>query len=250
MHGSSMFRMQRLVAEYLASWHGRPLRILEVGSCDVNGTYRALFEDPAWEYVGLDAAPGPSVDVVPRQPYRWPEVRRESFDVVLSGQTFEHVRFPWVTMLEVERVLRRGGLFFLIVPSSGPEHRFPIDCWRFYPDGLVALAHWADLDVIDAVTYWEAEGWDDDSDDWRDSVLVARKRNEGARLRAVLKRTVLRRSCQLQAFRREGSWGRPSQDGSLVAAGWSTATAAACICTGVPSTSKKAPRRSDRHWGA
>ena len=28
-------------------------------------------------------------------------------------------------------------------PSRGPEHRYPNDCWRFYPDGYRALAKYA-----------------------------------------------------------------------------------------------------------
>ncbi len=203
MHQSSLSRMQSLVSEYLESRRGQPLRVLDIGSYDVNGTYRGLFDDPAWLYSGLDAVPGPGVDLIVRRPYHWRQLRRNSFDIVVSGQTFEHIQFPWVTILEVGRVLRPDGLLFLVVPSSGPEHRFPIDCWRFYPDGLVALAHWADLDVVEATTHWEIEGWADDSDDWHDSVLVARKRRDGDRLRVAVKRTVLRWSTQLQASRRE-----------------------------------------------
>ena len=117
---------------------------------------------------------GSGVDVVATQPYRWP-VPRSSVDVVISGQAFEHIEFPWVSMLEVQRVLRPGGLLLLIVPASGPEHRFPFDCWRFYPDGLRAMACWADLHVVEAVTHWDAAGYPEDSAQWRDSVLVARK---------------------------------------------------------------------------
>src|SRR5688572_12196508 len=44
----------------------------------------------------------------------------------------------------------------------------------FYPDGIKALAHWADLDVLETRTHWDDEGWTD-GDQWHDSVLVARK---------------------------------------------------------------------------
>ena len=202
MHQSSLTRMQSFATEYVDCRRGQPLRILDIGSYDVNGTYRQVLDDPAWEYVGIDAVTGPGVDVTVQQTYRWPELRHDSFDLAVSGQAFEHIQFPWVTILEVARVLRPGGLLFLVVPSSGPEHRFPMDCWRYYPDGLVALAQWADLDVVEAKTYWENEGWSDDSDDWHDSVLVAKKRID-ARLRVTTKRMLLRVSMQFQASRRE-----------------------------------------------
>jgi hypothetical protein len=38
-------------------------------------------------------------------------------DVVISGQAFEHIEFFWLSWRETVRVLRQGGLIFLIAPS-------------------------------------------------------------------------------------------------------------------------------------
>lgn len=202
MHQSSYHRMVEFVQRYLAEHSDRPLRALDVGSYDVNGTYRPLFDKPQWSYVGMDLEPGPGVDVVAHDPFRWATLPTSSFDVVISGQAFEHIEFPWVTILEVERVLRPGGLCCLVVPSSGPEHRYPVDCWRFYPDGLVALAHWADLNVISAETHWADEGWGEEGDQWHDSVLVASKPRQKPSIPAWGKRHVLRKVMSFQAARR------------------------------------------------
>jgi SAM-dependent methyltransferase len=182
----------------------RPTKVLDVGSYDVNGSYRRFFDGPNWSYRGLDVEPGPGVDIVVDQPYRWSGVASNSFDVIVSGQAFEHIEFPWVTIHEVRRVLRPGGWCCLVVPSAGPEHRFPIDCWRFYPDGLTALARWADLEVQRVHTWWEPEGWADGSDEWRDSILVVRKPDQRGlrRLRSGAKRILLRGAMSLQAGRR------------------------------------------------
>jgi hypothetical protein len=96
MHESSFGRMKELVDVHLGSDTSETLRILDVGSFDVNGTYRPLFDEPHWEYVGLDVAPGPGVDVVVRRLYGWKEISSRSFDVVISGQAFEHIEFVWV----------------------------------------------------------------------------------------------------------------------------------------------------------
>ena len=32
------------------------------------------------------------------------------------------------------RVLVPGGLACIIAPGAQGVHRFPVDCWRFYPD--------------------------------------------------------------------------------------------------------------------
>lgn len=163
---------------YLSARQQHPLRILDVGSLDVNGTYRELFATPPWIYTGLDMAAGSNVDIVLRTPYVWREVASVSADVVISGQAFEHIQYFWITMLEIARVLKTGGICCILAPSSGPEHRYPVDCWRFYPDGLTALAEFASLDTLAVTTQWDASG-DADSDLWHDSMLVCRKPDRG-----------------------------------------------------------------------
>jgi SAM-dependent methyltransferase len=49
----------------------------------------------------------------------------------------------WLTYLEILRVLKPNGLFYLNAPSNGLFHRYPVDCWRFYPDSGGALVTWA-----------------------------------------------------------------------------------------------------------
>ncbi len=179
MHQSSLDKMQAFCDAHLADRAGAPLRILDIGSQDVNGSYRPMFARPGWTYVGADLAPGPNVDVVLPSPYAWSGLASASFDVVISGQAFEHIEFFWLTMLEVARVLRPGGLCCILVPAAGFQHRYPLDCWRFFPDGLRALARWARLEVLEARTQWLPFGYEDGSDLWRDSLLVARKPRRG-----------------------------------------------------------------------
>jgi SAM-dependent methyltransferase len=169
-----MARMRTFVEEHLADRRGRPTAILDVGSMDVNGSYRPLFDDPSWTYTGADVEAGDGVDVVLQDAYSWGFPAR-SFDVVVSGQALEHIAFPWVSMLEIHRVLRPGGLACLVAPASGMEHRYPIDCWRFYTDGMLSLALWADLEPLFATTNWADEQWSDNSNEWHDSVLIARR---------------------------------------------------------------------------
>ncbi len=205
VHQSSMQAMERFVAGDLADRRGARLDVLDVGAMDVNGSYRRLFDDPRWSYTGLDAAPGNGVDVVLSEPYDWSSLHTASYDVVVSGQAFEHIEFPWVTILEVARVLRPGGLLCMIVPSGGYEHRYPVDCWRYYPDGVRALARWADLEVLRAETAWESDDRDyvDDSAGWHDTVLVAAKRTKSPSQASRIKAELLRRLTRFQANRRQ-----------------------------------------------
>lgn len=57
-------------------------------------------------------------------------------------------------------------------PSRGPEHRFPQDCWRFYPDAYRALAKYTRMDLLEVSTDWEANHPDPLSAPWGDTVGV------------------------------------------------------------------------------
>lgn len=130
MHPSSMQLMQAFVQKYVPVSRRAGLRVADVGSYDVNGTYRELFS--GCNYVGMDISSGPNVDKVVDE-YDFGE---EQFDVVVSGQTMEHVfdLHRWRTALL--KILRPGGLLCVIAPHTWGHHRCPVDCWRVFPDGM------------------------------------------------------------------------------------------------------------------
>ncbi len=172
MHKSSYRHMQGLKEKYLDA--SEKVRIFDLGSYDVNGSYRPLFDCPEWEYRGIDLEKGPNVDIVLKSPYQM-AVPSGCADLVISGQAFEHVKYFWLTWMELVRILKPGGLIFLIAPSRGPEHRYPVDCWRFYPDSYQALADFAALDLLEVHTDWEP-AVEVDSAAWGDTVGVFRKK--------------------------------------------------------------------------
>ena len=63
----------------------------------------------------------------------------ESWDYILSDQVLEHLRHPWRAAEEIHRILRPGGLAIVTTCAYNPVHKFPIDCYRFLPQGLEAL---------------------------------------------------------------------------------------------------------------
>ncbi|HEY8063934.1 MAG TPA: class I SAM-dependent methyltransferase [Methylosinus sp.] len=180
MHKSSLLRMEWFTQTYLAR-QDHKIRVLDVGSCGVNGTYRAYFQHPRFDYVGLDIEAGPNVDFVPRSPYSWKEIEDDSFDVVISGQALEHIEFFWVTIAEMTRVLKKDGILCIIAPNGFSEHRFPVDCWRFFTDGMIALARYVNLQVLHAHTNSAPSKSDKDwySASNADAMLVAKKPYSG-----------------------------------------------------------------------
>lgn len=162
---------------YFSEHKDTRLRVLDVGSGCSRGSLscRELFPPPVFEYVGLDITDGHNVDVVPDDPYRWTNLETESFDVVVSNQVFEHIPFFWITAAEIARVLTQEGLLAVVSPSSGYPHRYPVDCWRFYPDSWTATCHYVGLDLIES--YREPLSWRKVIPGiyWRDAMMVARK---------------------------------------------------------------------------
>ena len=117
------------------------IRVVEIGSQDVNGSIRQ-FCPQEFEYIGVDFVDGKGVDVVIISPYELP-FDDNSVDIVVSSSCFEHSEMFWVVYLEIIRILKPHGVFYLNVPSNGMFHRYPVDCWRFYPDSGPALVTWA-----------------------------------------------------------------------------------------------------------
>lgn len=194
MHQSSLDKMRWFKDNYLAEFAGKELKILDVGSYDVNGSYKDILNDPAWHYTGADLEKGPNVDVVLKNPYKWRNIPSDHYDVLVSGQAFEHVEWFWLTMLEVRRVLKPGGICCILAPAAGYEHKFPVDCWRFYPDGFSALAKFARMQTLHVATQWESLNYEDGSDQWKDSILVCKKpasRTFAGRLRQSARNALL-----------------------------------------------------------
>lgn len=163
MHPTSLNKMKAFVEGYLREFEGTELIIIDVGAKAYlnDPTYRPFFNKPRWKYFGLDVEPGDNVDIVVSDPYNWKEVADDFADVVISGQTFEHIEFPWLTIKEIFRILKPGGICCIIAPSSGPEHKYPTDCWRFYPDGMKAFAKWAGFRLVEVFTDWGLGEWQD-----------------------------------------------------------------------------------------
>jgi len=61
-----------------------------------------------FNYTGLDLQPCLNVDYVPKDPYAYPELEDEHYDVIISGQAFEHIEFPWIIINEMKKKLWHG----------------------------------------------------------------------------------------------------------------------------------------------
>lgn len=146
MHPTAMSNGKLFFDTYVARLGS--VTVVDIGAQDVNGSLREVCP-PNASYIGVDFERAKGVDVVLTDPYVLP-FENESVDVVVSSSCFEHSEMFWLVFNEVLRILKPSGLFYLNVPSNGAFHRYPVDCWRFYPDSGKALVTWAQRCGINA----------------------------------------------------------------------------------------------------
>lgn len=92
--------------------------VLDVGSGDINGNNRYLFEN--CNYKGNDVISAPNVDIVSKTkdlPFN------NFFDTIVSTECFEHDPEYKESFLKIYAMLKNGGLFAFTCASTGrPEH--------------------------------------------------------------------------------------------------------------------------------
>lgn len=90
-------------------------KVLDVGSLDVNGNNKYLFED--CEYTGIDIGLGNNVDIVSKgHEFNAPD---NSYDTIISTECFEHDMYYRDTIQNIIRMLRPGGLFLFTCATRG-----------------------------------------------------------------------------------------------------------------------------------
>jgi len=168
MHATAMSNCERFFEAYVDSFPAKDhLKIIEIGSQDVNGSIRPA-APPEATYIGVDFVQAKGVDIVLEDPYSLPFADNEA-DIVLSSSCLEHSEMFWLSFLEMLRILKPSGLLYINAPSNGLIHRYPVDCWRFYPDSGHALVTWARRNSMNAALLesyvcnqsGDQEGWND-----------------------------------------------------------------------------------------
>jgi O-antigen biosynthesis protein len=125
------------------------LRVLEVGSYNVNGSPREYLASlHPREYVGVDMRPQPKyVDHVVPVEFLARYFGKSSFDTVICTELLEHVEDWRAAIWNLKTVLRAGG--HLVLTCRGPGfiyHPFPEDHWRFTVEQMRQIL--ADMNLL------------------------------------------------------------------------------------------------------
>ncbi len=84
------------------------IKVLDVGSLDVNGNNRQFFND--CEYIGIDVIKGPNVDIV-SPCHEWET--DQLFDTIISTSALEHDMYYGKTLIKMYELLKPGGWLFI-----------------------------------------------------------------------------------------------------------------------------------------
>jgi len=92
------------------------ISVLDIGSMDINGNNRYLFEDS--NYTGVDIGEGKNVDVISYGNH----FRNETeYDVIISTECFEHDKFWVATIFNTWMHLKQGGLYLFTCAADGRQ---------------------------------------------------------------------------------------------------------------------------------
>lgn len=106
---------QKIKSVFPEYFYGK--RALDVGSLDVNGNNRYLFNNCS--YFGIDIGEGNNVDICCVAH----EFDAEPFDTIISTECLEHDYYYPLTLKNIIRLLKPGGLFLFTCATTGrPEH--------------------------------------------------------------------------------------------------------------------------------
>jgi len=117
MHPEALHFMLFMKSQLLGFFMNK--KVLDVGSGDINGNNRVLFDN--CEYEGNDVYQAPNVTIVSKTsalPFL-----DNTFDTIISTECFEHDPEHTASFQKIMNMLKPGGLFVFTCASTGrPEH--------------------------------------------------------------------------------------------------------------------------------
>ena len=137
------------------------------------------FKDVYKHYYVADINEGPGVTHIMPEQYKLP-FADNSIDLVVSGQTLEHVRNPFKMMTEIKRIIKPNRYMIIIAPSTGPNHD-DIDCWRFMANSFESIAQECNIKFIeswitnDAVCDKKSYRFESRRNIWSDHTFIGQK---------------------------------------------------------------------------
>lgn len=158
--GSSLSSIERFKKNYLNE--NNVLNIINLGYLN-NKDFFSLWDEKNWELDILDIVDGNFIDIRVNNIYDWDEIKNNSYDVVICKDFINNIEYFWLTMVQIEKIMKFGGFLFLSVPESNPN-----GFYSFSEKSLRSLIGYVNLNILEVNT--------EDSQIF----LIARKNDESA----------------------------------------------------------------------
>jgi hypothetical protein len=143
MHPNSIKIMEKFCRQYLDIDTSKKYYVVDIGSQKIRDheTYRDMFVGRGHSYTGVDIAVGENVDIVGLE-----NIKNE-YDILISGQVMEHVKHPWDWLKSLKPFYKK--YIVIIAPNTHTLHRYPIDTYRYFPDGMMDLFEYAGIPILE-----------------------------------------------------------------------------------------------------
>lgn len=113
---------------------------LEIGSRARSGVNnRDTYLPKDIEFTGVDVLEGECVDIVCDAHQLSDHVEHNKYELIYSLNVFEHLLMPWKVVLEMNKVMKKGGLVMIFTHHAYPLHDLPWDYYRFSDNAWYSL---------------------------------------------------------------------------------------------------------------
>lgn len=115
------------------------LKILDIGGRDRSKVDRSKFYNSNHDVSVIDIADGDNVDIVGDAHKLSSYFQVNTFDVLVSTSVFEHLHSPWKVAVEMNKILKKGGIALVQTHQTLGMHDIPWDFWRFSDEAWKAI---------------------------------------------------------------------------------------------------------------
>lgn len=189
IHGIERGPYRNFVPNFFKNYvHGQDIKTaLEVGSRARSGVNnRDTYLPKEIDFTGVDVLEGECVDVVCDAHELSKHVKNNHYELVYSLNVFEHILMPWKVVLELNKVMKKGGIVMIFTHHAYPLHDLPWDYFRFSDNAWYSMFNKATgfeiikTELLDPVSIvpnciYEGSVGVKDADAFIHSAVIARK---------------------------------------------------------------------------